>query len=297
MSFEVSKMKIPKCPKGCDRVALFADLHCGHRAGLTPPQWHQRIDDEEAWPEFLSDSIRQKFINTQINTWRWFKEKIRQLGPVRLAILVGDAIDGKGKRSGGQEQITPEFSIQATMAIKALSIVKTRGWCFVFGTPYHTGRSSHGEMKIAQWFADKLGPGHVSIGAHEWPEVEGIVFDVKHKVGGSTIPHGRMTAPMKEDLWNMVWHAMGGQPRADILVRAHVHYYNALRRVIKGRRKLIVTMPALQSLGTNYGGEQCSGTVDYGFCYVDIPKQGKGQPRWEEVIMDMKEKRAETTMF
>jgi hypothetical protein len=289
-------MYIPKLRKSHDRVLLISDLHCGARTGLTPPPWHQRVNDESAWPEFLSDSIREKFVETQVKTWRWFENAIREVGPVRLAICLGDAIDGDGKASGGQEQITPDHSIQAEMAIKAISIINTKAWCFVFGTPYHTGKASHQEMKIAQWYADRLPDGKVTIGAHEWPDVSGWVFDVKHKVGGSTIPHGRSTSIMKEDLWNLAWNDLGGQPRSDILVRGHVHYFNVVHRNVKGRRKYMATMPALQALGTNYGGEQCSGTVDYGFCFVDVPKN-EGNPQWEEVLMEMEAQAAQTTKF
>jgi hypothetical protein len=288
---------IEPCPKGYDRVLVFGDTHCGARTGLTPPGHQQHVDDDNAWPEFLSDDIRRKFCDTQTKTWRWVKAKWQKLGPIKLAICNGDAIDGCGFRSGGQEQITPEHSIQATMAIKAFSVIEAKNWCFTFGTPYHTGRSSHAELQIAQWFKNRPGVDQVKVGAHEWPEVNHYTFDVKHKVGGSTTPYGRGTSIMKEDLWNQTWHAMGGQPRADILIRSHVHYYQPMWRVVNGRRKFMSTLPALQALGTNYGGEQCSGTVDYGFCYIDVPRAKRKNAIWHEEILDMKEQAATTTKF
>jgi len=44
------------------RVVVLADLHCGHRAGLTPPEWHWHTEN----------SFQSKWAAQQIETWNYY---------------------------------------------------------------------------------------------------------------------------------------------------------------------------------------------------------------------------------
>ena len=61
------------------RVLVIGDAHCGHTSGLTPPKWQTR--------------------DCQSEVWEWYYHLVRTLNPDVLFVM-GDMIDGKGKRSG-----------------------------------------------------------------------------------------------------------------------------------------------------------------------------------------------------
>ena len=106
------------------------------------------------------------------------------------------------------------------------------------------------------------------IGAHEWVEVGGVVFDMKHHVGSSSVPHSRSSAISREALWSQLWSDAGHTPKADVLIRSHVHYHaGSFDYSIKPHWRL--TTPALQAMGTKFGSRRCSGLVDFGFLVFD----------------------------
>ena len=287
-----------KLLKGWKRVLLCGDLHCGHRVGLTPPAWQQKPTNEKDEHQFLSMSLREKFYGVQSKCWKWWVSEITKLRPFHLAIVNGDVIDGNGVRSGGTELITTDRQEQTDMAIKALSIVQAPNWCFTFGTPYHAGTEEDYETRVAEWLDAQTWTDKVTIGAHEWPEVNGWVFDVKHKIGGSSIPHGRMTALLKDNLWNAIWAENNEQPRGDIVIRSHVHYYGHTDSWRGNREQHLATLPALQAMGTKFGARQCSGIVHFGFCYVDLPPDNSGETiQWHALRLPTEVQKATVTTF
>ena len=247
--------KIPKA-KGDKRVLIIADTHCGHLAGLTPPEYQYEFLD-------TSKTKRNDYAKQQKDLWQFYADIVNSLRPIDILILNGDMIDGKGDRSGGTELISSDRAEQVNMAMQVIEFVEAGSIVMTYGTPYHVGKDEDWEAVLA----DKVG---AKIGSHEWIDVNGLVFDVKHKIGSSTIPHGRYTALARDALWNDLWAKRGGQPQADIIVRSHVHYH-----VYCGERKrLALITPALQGHGSKYGSRICSGTVDTGIVYFDVDKEG-----------------------
>lgn len=229
-------------------VLALSDLHCGHRAGLTSPKWHV----SNATPNVRA---------LQRKMWDKFADGMRELDRVDLCLVMGDCIDGRGEKSGGTELVTTDRIVQTEIAIECLRQVHAKRYIFVYGTPYHTGSETDYEGLIAKEF-------NAEIHSHAWPKIDGVVFDCKHKVGASQIPHGRHTAIAREALWNREWS--DGQPRADVLLRGHVHYH----QFVGDSRFLGMTLPALQAADTKYGARQCSGTVDWGWVVFKTGKQG-----------------------
>ena len=235
------------------RVLVMSDLHCGHLVGLTPPQWHIR----EGSPDNLTK--RQKYSVIQEEMWELYCKNLRRFKPFDLVVVNGDAIDGKGDRSGGTEQITTDREEQCDMAKVCIRRALSKGTKLVmtYGTPYHTGVDEDHEGTIARDFGAK-------IGSHEWVEAGGVVFDFKHKVGGSQIPHGRSTAINRDALWSNLWAKTGNTPESDVLIRSHVHYHTrTFDPSFKPYHRM--TTPALQGMGSKYGARQCSGLVHMGF--------------------------------
>jgi hypothetical protein len=244
------------------RVLVISDPHCGHLVGLTPPGWWVAEKDVDA-----SRTKRNKYAATQRQCWQFYEEGLKKFGPFDVAILNGDAIDGKGDRSGGTEQITTDREEQAEMAVAAVrpALGKNTKLVMTFGTAYHTGRDEDWESIVASDL------GAVKIGSHEWVDVDGVMFDCKHHVGSSSIPHGRHTSVARENLWSVLWAERGQIPRsktATVIVRSHVHYFS----YCGGTDWMALTTPALQGLGTKYGGRVCSGIVDFGFLVFECHK-------------------------
>ena len=254
------------------RVVVVSDLHCGHLVGLTPPGWQLRGNNHSG--------KRTKFLKIQRECWRWYENILKELHPIYLLVCNGDAIDGKGTRSGGSEQITTDLEEQAQMAKVALSAAKAEHIVLTYGTAYHA--SPEGEdwenVLAIDLKADK-------IGSHEWIEVDGVVIDCKHHVGSSSVPYGRHTAVAKENTWNILWNEHDLQPRADIIIRSHVHFFN----YCGGNGWLGMTTPPLQAMGTKYGSRRCTGLVDFGLVTIDIEN---GEYTWEAHIAKLEKQKA-----
>ncbi|KKN15341.1 hypothetical protein LCGC14_0987020 [marine sediment metagenome] len=258
------------------RVVIGGDKHCGHRVGLTPPPWQSAI-------------LGRKYYNIQRELWKEFTGIIDYLKPIDVLMMNGDAIDGRGERSGGTELIVTNRQKQVDMAAHCINYCKAGKVVLTRGTPYHTGKTEEWEDMLAdQVNADKIGD-------HEFYNINGVIFDVKHNIGTSTIPHGKFTAIARDRLWNLIWSEYKMQPKADILIRSHVHYYLHLGEVDWDG----YITPALQGMGSKFGAKICSGIVHFGLIWFDIydkPRKITGK-RWEmdKYIIGIKSQRATVT--
>jgi len=256
------------------RVVVISDLHCGHRVGLTPPDYQSQVVGGS------SQALSKKFYYIQVELWDRYVRAIKKLQPIDLLIVNGDCIDGRGKRSGSTELIQVDRNKQVDMAVQCIKEANAQNIVIVRGTPYHVGKKEEFEDSIARQV------GALKIEDHGWYDVNGLIFDVKHKVGSSSIPHGRATPLSKEALWNLIWAERDEQPRADILIRSHVHYFE-----YRGDSSVLcMTTPALQGMGSKYGAKECSGTVDWGFVWFDVREGGRYS--WNRYVVRVESQKA-----
>lgn len=247
------------------RILILSDLHAGHAVGMTPPAFNPQYDG----PILQKDSEYRDML------YAWVKDEIDKLGKIDIVVHNGDAIDGKGSKSGSTEVIEADRNIQVKMAKAFLETIDTKELRLTYGTGYHTG--------IDEDFEDNLA---VALGCPKPQavlnlEVNGLVFNFKHKVGGSQIPHGRLTAQLRDKVWNNIWAQRGEFPGCDVQVRSHNHYF-----VYGGNyESLVIGTPALQGYGSKFGTRIMSGTVDFGFIHADI--DDKGGLSWEPHILRM----------
>jgi len=246
------------------RIICIADTHCGHVAGLTPPQF-QLAEYEE------STTKRNKWAVLQKELWRNFLNLLEKYKPFDVCFSLGDMIEGKGTKTGATELITADRDEQCDMAAEVFSQIRQRAnkklqIVGVYGTGYHV--SSDGGEDWENIVAERAG--FTKIGSHEWVDVNGCIFDLKHHIGASSIPHGRFTAPARERLWNLLWSERDYQPKSSVILRAHVHY--AAHCGEPGWLAMI--LPALQGMGTKYGARRCSGIVHWGVTVFDVQKNG-----------------------
>ena len=241
------------------RVLVISDLHTGHDLGLTHPS-----DD-------FDDGTTHYLVRRTI--WEWYKPLVKRLKP-HIVIVNGDAIDGDGKKSGGTEQLTTDRIKQCKMAVKTLNVIPGKPkYSMSYGTGYHTGDDEDFEDIIAREM------GAEKIGAEDTLDVNGLLINYRHHIGRSGIPHGRHTAVAKERLWNLMWAERGEYPKADVLIRSHVHYYDHCG----GFGWLGMTTPALQGYGSKYGARRVTGTVDVGLVYLDVWSKDKFTWKAEEL--------------
>jgi hypothetical protein len=251
------------------------DFHCGHRVGLTPPEWQNKLIINST----SSVNKRNKFYRAANDLWKHFESILKQLPPLDFVVVNGDCVDGKGKKSGGTEQLTTSMIEQCDMAASVIKKIQMRckpGYKLImtYGTNYHVGNDGDDCENI---IADKVQADR--IGAHEWIDVNGTIFDIKHKVGNSQVPHGRFTALAKAGLWNKIWALDEKlQPNAHVLIRSHVHSY----RFMGTSNQLCMSLPALQGMGSKFGSRECEGTVDWGMVLFTI--RGKGDYDWTPFI-------------
>jgi hypothetical protein len=234
------------------RVVVISDLHCGHRAGLTPPSY---------WYSEGGGNTRDNFAKIQRSLWTWFAREVANIGKVDCLVVNGDAVDGKAERSGGAELITADRDEQTDMAAECINLFKAAKVVIIEGTPYHTGKEESWEAVLAE----KVDAEH--FGEHEWIDVDGVIFDFRHKIGSSQIPHGRFTAPARAALWNALWAERGRQPKANVIVRSHVHYFTSGA----DSQRRVITTPALQ-IHSKFGSREIDGTNDIGFIGFTVDK-------------------------
>jgi 3',5'-cyclic AMP phosphodiesterase CpdA len=239
------------------RLIVISDLHCGHKFGLTPPGW---------WAsEETADDRLKKHKAFQRALWDFYASEIEQLKPIDILVVNGDAIEGKGERTGGAELVTSNRNEQVRMAAKAIDLAEAKAVRVAYGTGYHTGRDEDFEELLHEMVACE----DIKVSGHLFIDVNGCTFDIKHKVARSTIPHGRLTPLIRAALWNGIWSLSGRQPRARFIVRSHVHYYESWKNA---RCEGVIT-PAFQ-YNTIYGIRECEGIVDIGLVYFDIAADG-----------------------
>ena len=240
-------------------MVVAADPHCGHIAGLTPPDWHYNFETHHPRTQAIYE--QQKAM------WDWYTRRLDTLRPIDIMVCNGDLVDGKGKRSGGTEQRTLDGNEQAAMAAECINYAEAPRVLILYGTPYHAGTEEDMEDIVVP-----LIKGKCDIKGHAFVDINGLIFDIKHFVGASSIPHGRWTALAKSKLWNTVWnneHEL--QPKSDILIRAHVHYHV---QMTQGDSWRAMTCPALQGFGAKFGIRICEGIINVGFLVFDIDEKG-----------------------
>jgi len=243
------------------RIVVLSDLHSGHRAGLTPPKY---------WVEW------DRWTPLQKECWYFYMAKLDLLRPIDCLVVNGDMVDGTGTKSGGTELLSSDMDVQSDMAAFAIHQARAPVVKGTFGTGYHTGILMDHEKAVmdkVKLLALEAGREvETSLESHMWMDVSGVVFDVKHHIGSSSIPYGKFTAAAKDRFQNLLWAEHEEQPKADVLIRSHVHYSTMCG---EPGEWMAITTPALQAAGTKFGARRCSGPVHFGLTQIDVFEDGE----------------------
>lgn len=238
------------------RLAVLSDFHSGHEYGLTPPEY---------WRSGTGATAKTGSFEREL--WKFYTKAIDSIKPIDIVVVNGDCIEGKGERSGSMELVTSDRHRQVLMAARAIEYTEAPVVRICDGTPAHVGMTEDFESILKDVVKDSK----VHVSGHDFFSINGVNLDVKHKVGGSSVPHGRTTPLSRARLWNVVWNSEDErQPKADILIRSHVHYFS----YCGGPTWLGITTPAL-TYNSHYGIRQCEGIVDVGIIVFDFEEGGE----------------------
>lgn len=247
------KAKTKTKPSRPIRVLSVADFHCGNVAGLTP----------DAFNPDSQDSYKMHVYREAL--WKWYLDEVAALGEIDICVANGDLIDGKGTKTGGNEQLYVSRTKQIEMAVACLKPIEAKEYHFTYGTGYHTGPEDDWEIQVAQEFGAQV-EDVLTL------EPNGLRMRWRHHIGGSLSPTGRATPLLRQQEWDILWSVDGEFAKADVMVFGHTHYFQS----ITNRFGTAVIAPALQGLGgSQLGARRMGGIVDYGFLHFDVTSRAQ----------------------
>ena len=192
--------------------------------------------------------------------------------PIDVLIVNGDMVDGKGPATEGTELISSDvLNWQVPCATECIKYANAKTVMMTYGTRYHTGGSDPEKL-----IAGEQNVNAKQIGGHIWFDINGVVFDCKHHVNGSSVPHTKGTALSRERLWNVLWSEHQEAPKSNIIIRSHRHAFHYCGE----DNWLAIVTPALQGAGSKIN-RVVSGTVQFGLVFFDVRENGTYGWGWD----------------
>lgn len=246
-------------------ILSIGDTHCGHDGGLTAPEFQRPLTNE-------TDGHRLNVAQTQRDLYNWHRTSVVHGGPYDIVILGGDFVDGKQGKSDGEDLWSTRRKDQVECAVKCLRPLIRKGRTKVFGvkgTRYHTEGDWDDEV------LEELG---AEVSHHEFLEINGKVFDVKHKIGCGGAPSSR-PGVRNEWLHSLIWNAHGAGPRADVVIRHHAHtYWHEGDGAYLG-----IVVPGMQWF-SDFGQLNVSRWIGIGCVKFTMETGSKEMPKWEAML-------------
>lgn len=257
-----------------ERLLVLADIHSGNPFGLTHPDSQWKDSD---------DPVRSKIANIQKELWDWYDRTTTEIGRVDYVVVNGDAIDGKGKKSGGTQLITTDCLEQGDMAYDVISHAKANQYFMTYGTAYHTGEAEDFEKPIADKLRLLNSEKDVPV---IWDElrldVNGVIFDFRHYIDGSASSIvSRNSAILKQQLLEMIRADIAGCQKSDVFIRSHRHQYTDASGIFPNTRVFVT--PALKVAGEKYG-RVCDGVITVGLILFEV----KSKKKWSWKLFEYK---------
>ena len=226
------------------RIAVISDTHCGHRFGVTPPEWQ--------------NSLVQKLV------WDWLVEQAEWAGEVYAVIGLGDMIDGPAFKNYGVELLTTDRIVQCEMAAVTMRVFNNPSgkMHIVAGTAYHSGSHEDWERVLSEML-------HCDFSSELITKIEKLTFHFRHHTGTSGTPYGQSGILSKDKLMTNLRMQYEIGEGCDVAVRAHAHRYT----YVEDESGAIVLTPGMQ-VNSNFGRRRCNGTTNIGIVFFDIDGDG-----------------------
>ena len=210
-----------------DDLIVVGDTQCGSIFGL----WPERYELSDGGSYGLNPG--QKYL---WDCWNHAADRVEAATKKELinptgVVFMGDAIDGRQRAQEATEAVTTRISDQAGAFLKCMKVLQSAmppvPLYMIQGTEYHDQKAGD----AIEGAAAALGAveyGGVGSGRHSHEvldlDVSGSVINFAHHISALTGFY-RATAIDKEALWSTIAAKDGKMPRADMIVRAHVHYF------------------------------------------------------------------------
>ena len=253
------------------RVAVVSDTQVGSLFGLLPPDFTKRAGDR------CEQNPGQKYL------WRcWLDmcQRFRDLAPDVL-VFNGDSVDGAQQAQRGTELCLPLLTDQEDAFVAAMEMLLAAcpsrpALYLVQGTEYHEGKAAGhlehaGRVLNAETYFG-LGTGKYSREVLDL-DVSGVILNFAHHISVMSGLY-RATAPDREAVWSALAGKEGKMPKADALVRSHVHIFVHVEHATK---HALIT-PAWQ-LQTRFMRKNSVYRMlpDLGYVWLEVEPQAKAQ--------------------
>lgn len=214
-------------------LLIVSDLHCGSIFGMLPPN----LKTGEGVVKLQNPVQRYLW-----ECWQHYLETIRGIAPqVAAVVLNGDLLDGMQQAQRGTELSLPIPADQvwaAEAVLKPLQgILPSVPWYSVQGTEYHDGRVGMQVEQVSRTLGC-LEYGTILNGTGTYCrefldlEIDGVTFNVMHEISPSTGFY-RATALDREAQWSAITAKEGRVPKADCVIRSHVHCFTHVEHSTK----------------------------------------------------------------
>ena len=195
--------------------------------------------------------------------WAWFTEDVKSYGPFDLVVADGDLTEGEGKKEH-IDIIEPDVDMQAQMAAEVLRVIKTPKYILVRGTRYHTSGIHQYEDKVAELLG-------CPIFDTALVQVNGVRFNFRHAQGRSDIPYGQGTQLFKEAVRDMLQGIVACYESADVVVRAHVHYFLH----VESSARRAVSLPCMKIPEEVFARDLKTLYYDIGYVIIEVKPDGE----------------------
>lgn len=214
-----------------------ADGHTGSVFGLWPPD---APSDTEGGRHVLNPLQAYIWECQQHAVGIWLPQVCGTTS--RNALFYGDMVDGLQPKS---PILTDDGGLQVRAAVMAWSpLVKTveTSWA-VTGTEFHAGKSGTWDNAVALGLGCQQDETERAAHSQAFVQVDGVLFDMAHTIGGSYVPISRFTPLQREYVDSAVSFFEGEWPHVAWIIRGHSHYY----RHIEDDGGHVVSLPGWQA--------------------------------------------------
>lgn len=191
------------------KILVVSDLHVGSVHALMPPV-------VELGPTATRQARKVYASDMQVEFYEAWCDMIDEAGRVDACFVLGDCVDGVDRKSEGYDVWTTDRRAQVETAADLLSMVKTRRYFCVQGSPYHVDSNTTADLAICDRLKGTFGTDLVVV-------IGDKRFHLCHAIGHTSSPVSKATAPSKEIAHAAMNDRLFG--RFDLLCRGHRHDY------------------------------------------------------------------------
>jgi hypothetical protein len=201
-------------------ILFISDLHVGSPLSIFPPHFMLNKEIPDQASEYRLNEIQKKLLRHWAFVW-----EMADRFHVDTVIDCSDSVDGLAKKSYGAGLITTSLNEQIE-AYEALvgEHLKGKDYYILSGSDYHESTEVNIYREIASRMTEYSRKSeYLGIVANLKLKDTNRVINVAH--GASAAIQYRTTAMDREGMNSLAAYALGELPKADLIVRGHIHRF------------------------------------------------------------------------